>query len=278
MRVTFWGVRGSVPSPGLSTLRYGGNTSCLTVDCNPGRRLVLDAGTGIRALGRVLEGGTEPIVLLLSHTHWDHIQGFPFFEPIYQRDRVIDVFAPANSHSMLCGLVEQMDGFRFPVTPDRLPSRISCITADHMAILRGRGFDIARIATNHPGGGWGYRIASEGRSVVYLTDNELEPPPPETTTREQFAEFCRGADVLIHDAQYLESDMGRKHGWGHSVVSHACRLAVAAQVKHLVLYHHDPERDDAEIDAIQDDARAWLERAGARTRCSAAFEGLILDV
>ena len=123
-------------------------------------------------------------------------------------------------------------------------------------------------------GGSGYRIEHAGRAVVYLTDNELEPPEKQTTTFDEFAQFCRQADVLIHDAQYLEDDMPHKHGWGHSLVHQVCALAVAAQVKHLVLFHHDPDRSDDEIDSIQELARTQLQTQNQRLQCTAAYEGL----
>jgi ribonuclease BN (tRNA processing enzyme) len=132
------------------------------------------------------------------------------------------------------------------------------------------------MATNHPGGGAGYRLEHAGRSIVYLTDNELEPPYEKAMTYDEFAQFCWQADVLIHDAQYLEEDMPHKHGWGHSLVSQACALAVMAEVKHLVLFHHDPERSDAALDAIQAAARCWLHTQAPHMRCTAAYEGLTI--
>ena len=278
MTVRFWGVRGSIPSPGPSTSRYGGNTSCVSIDLGAAGTLVLDAGTGIRAAGKSLLDSDRMIYVLVSHTHWDHIQGFPYFAPIYQPGREINVFSSERGHTMLCSLVEQMDGFHFPVTPEKLPSQMECITENQMEFLSEHGLAVSKIATNHPGGASGYRIDHDGRSVVYLTDNELEPPGAKTTQLEEFADFCRGTDVLIHDAQYLTHDMPGKHGWGHSVVDHVCELALAAEVKHLVLYHHDPERTDPEIDAIQKEARARIQSANRSVACTAAFEGLTLEI
>jgi phosphoribosyl 1,2-cyclic phosphodiesterase len=278
MRVTFWGVRGSIPSPGALTARYGGNTSCVAIELGREKTLVLDAGTGIRELGKAMIGRDAEIFVLLSHNHWDHIQGFPFFAPIYQPHRRIYCFPTPQGHTLLYSLLEQMDGPHFPVTPKRLPSQTECITDDVMGFLREHGMNISRIPTNHPGGGYGYRIEHEGRSVVYLTDNELDPPYTKVTEFEAFAHFCQHADLLIHDAQYLPSDMPHKHGWGHSLVSQACELAVAAEVKHLILYHHDPERTDHELDAIQEDARAWFACHEPSITCTVAFEGLVLDL
>ena len=147
-----------------------------------------------------------------------------------------------------------------------------------MGFMREHGLSISRIPTNHPGGGYGYRIENHGRSVVYLTDNELDPPGQKATQFAEFVQFCRHTDVLIHDAQYLEEDMPHKHGWGHSLASQACELATAAEARHLILYHHDPDRTDDELDVVQQDADAWFKERNANIRCTVAFEGLTLDI
>lgn len=272
--VRFWGVRGSVPSPGPETVRYGGNTSCVSLHPGGDQVLVFDAGTGIRALGDALMADESRLFLLLSHGHWDHIQGFPFFAPIYRPGREIYMFPSVQGDEILCALMEQMDGAHFPVRPEELPSSPLCVTEAPTPFLARYGLALSRIPTNHPGNGFGYRFEQDGRTVVYLTDNELDPPYAKTTEFEAFADFCRGADLLIHDAQYLERDMPAKHGWGHSLVSQACRLAAAARVKHLVLTHHDPDRSDDELDAIGDEARAWLRANAPGVACSVAAEGL----
>lgn len=278
MTVKFWGVRGSIPSPGPSTVHYGGNTSCVSIDLGSDKILVLDAGTGIRELGKVLAVGNADIFVLLSHDHWDHIQGFPFFIPIYQPNRVIYTFTTLEAKSMLSSLIEQMDGAHFPVIPDNLPSQYQCITEDVTVFLRDYGFNISRIATNHPGSSTGYCIENDGRSVVYLTDNELDPPYEKTTEFDGFVQFCQHADILIHDAQYIEQDMPKKRGWGHSLVSQVCELALAAEVKHLILYHHDPDRTDNELDSIQENARSWFRKNNDTIQCTTAFERLALDI
>lgn len=278
MTLKFWGVRGSVPSPGSATRRYGGNTSCVSLHMHDGTILVLDAGTGIRSLGKALADDSAPICILLSHAHWDHIQGLPFFQPLYHADRTISVVPAPHARTPWCAVLEQMDGIHFPLTADALPAATQYITEHRMAFLEEQGWRLSPIATNHPGGGSGYRIEQDGRSVVYLTDNELEPPYDKATEVETFIHFCHQADVLIHDAQYLESDMPHKHGWGHSLVSQACALAAAAEVKHLILFHHDPDRTDAEVDEIQASARAWLHTQQQPIRCTAAFEGLVVEL
>ena len=178
----------------------------------------------------------------------------------------------------MCPLLGLMDGAHFPVTWEHLPSRTRCITKEEIDFLRSRGFDISRIAANHPGGSFGYRVENEGRSFVYLTDNELEPPYEKATDFDGFVKFCWKADVLIHDAQYVEPDMPHKHGWGHSLVRQVCDLALKAEVRHLILYHHDPDRSDQELDCIQEDTRRRLAEQSPHMPCTVAFEGLSLAI
>lgn len=278
MTIRFWGVRGSIPSPGSSTVRYGGNTPCVSMHFPDDRALVFDAGSGIRELGKFLSSNSGEIYIILSHSHWDHIHGFPFFHPIYQKARNISLFPNEIEQDAICSLLDQMDGAHFPVSAASLPSQPNCITENDLDFLRSRGINARKIATNHPGGGFGYRVENAGRSAIYLTDNELNPPYPKATQFEEFVAFCRNADILIHDAQYIESDMPMKYGWGHSLVSQACALAAAAEVKHLILYHHDPDRTDDQVDAIQEEARDWLRQRASRTQCTAAYEGLTLEI
>ncbi len=278
MTLQFWGVRGSIPTPGPTTVRYGGNTACVSVDLGHDTLLVLDAGTGIRTLGEDLVAKDTDIFVLLSHAHWDHIQGFPFFAPLYQPHRMISILPTPIGHTLWCSALDQMDGVHFPVTPEDLPARVLCLMEGGRGAFQERGCNLARIATNHPGGGAGYRLEHGGRSVVYLTDNELEPPYEKATGFDEFVEFCRRTDVLIHDAQYLQSDMPAKQGWGHSLVQQACQLAVAAEVKHLILFHHDPARTDDRLDVIQEAVRARLGTQNRHMQCTMAYEGLVVDL
>jgi phosphoribosyl 1,2-cyclic phosphodiesterase len=204
MKITFYGVRGSIPVPGVQTVKYGGNTACIFVEFKNGRHLILDAGTGIRGLGRRLMATQEPINLLLSHVHWDHIQGFPFFAPIYQPGRLLRVFPNAiDGYTTMVALLSQMDGASFPVHRRDLPCDIQCIVGAEQDVLMGNGINVVTRPLNHPGGGRAFRMEEEGASCAYVTDNELFPPYPVSTTYQEWVEFCKGVDVLIHDAQYV---------------------------------------------------------------------------
>ncbi len=276
--VEFWGVRGSLPTPGPDTVRYGGNTSCVSLAFETGEHLILDAGTGIRGLGGALSAGDGDLFILISHRHWDHVQGFPFFAPLYQENRRIYLFPATSGHELFCSLIDQMDGAHFPITPDLLPADWRCIERDESVFLAKRGIEVSRIAVNHPGGSSGFRIVRDGASVVYVPDNELDPPGEPVVRMDELITFCARADVLIHDAQYLPSDMPAKHGWGHSVVGQVLEMAHAADVGHLLLFHHDPDRSDDALDRMQEEARSWLRARGSATRCTVAREGLVLSV
>lgn len=272
MIVTFWGVRGSVPVPGPGTVRYGGNTSCVGVEVGS-RLLVLDAGTGIRALGEALEGPRE-IAVLLSHRHADHLQGLPFFAPLFDPEGTVSVLdGPAEDR---WSPLEVFDGVRVPLDPGRLGAGVRRVGEGAETFLARWGIRVRTLALRHPGGSTGYRIEHGGRSFVHVTDNELGEEDSDAPFFQACAEFCRGADLLCHDAQYLREEMPRRRGRGHSSVERVCELAAEAAVGRLVLFHHDPSRTDEEMDRID---RAARERtAAAGLRCDAAFEGMRIDL
>ena len=275
MIITFYGVRGSAPTPGPTTIKYGGNTSCIHLALDNGHDVVLDAGTGMKQLGRNLFNKTTPINIILSHVHWDHIQGYPFFSPIFQAERQIDVFTSIESTDQLPGaLFKQMNGVNFPVTLDELPSQNTCIFDNVETILQQRNIHITKKPLNHPGGGSAYRFEEDGMSCAYVTDNELEPPQNIHTTYDEWVDFLHGVDVLIHDAQYTEDDMPHKHGWGHSLISQVRQLAIDAEVGTLVMFHHDPDRSDAELDEIQIENEAYFKNKQNPAKSICAAEGM----
>lgn len=279
MVITFYGVRGSTPAPGPDTVKYGGNTSCVHVKLRNGRHLVLDAGSGMRKLGKILANYDDPINILLSHGHWDHIQGYPFFAPIYQADRQINVYTSVESeHRLLCSLFDQMDGNNFPVKAGELPSQSSCTFKGAESELYEKQIYVVKKPLNHPGGGSAYKISEDGVSCAYVTDNELEPPHKINTSYDEWVNYLHGVDVLIHDAQYTDADMPHKHGWGHSLISQVRQLAADAEVGALVMFHHDPDRSDAELDAIQIENEQQLKSDRAPTRSVVAAEGMQIKI
>jgi len=272
MQITCWGVRGSIPAPNPNNQRYGGNTSCLAVETDD-EILILDAGTGIRPLGHELEGTDKTIYIALTHVHSDHVEGFPFFRPLYEEGRPIHLLDHVYADTRW-SLLERFDGVHFPLEPDDIPAAIHRVRTNAVEYLHDAGFSLTRQPMNHPGGAYGYRLAVNGRTVVHIPDNEISPPGEPVAPFDALVDFCSGADVLVHDAQYRADDVPEKAGWGHSILRDACRLAREAAVDHLVFFHHDPERTDEALEAMQEQARDWL--APHDIDCTAAYEGLTL--
>ena len=276
MIITFYGVRGSTSVPGPQTVKYGGNTSCVHIELESGHDLILDAGTGIRLLGQKLAKKSTHVNVLLSHGHWDHIQGYPFFAPIYQTGRDINVYISVESGRKLFNtLFRQMDGTHFPIKVEDLPSNnIPKFKGIESEMYEREGINVVKQALNHPGGGVAYRIDENGVTCAYVTDNELDPPYALATNYDQWVNYLHGVDVLIHDAQYTEDDMPHKHGWGHSLISQVRQLATDAEVGTLVMFHHDPDRSDSQLDEIQIENEKYLKSHRAPTRSVCAAEGM----
>lgn len=283
MRVRFWGTRGSCPSPGPPTIRYGGNTTCVELRTDDDHLVILDAGTGIRDLGRSLvaqaDGSSIRGDVFFSHAHWDHIQGLPFFTPVFQTGHHFTLWgSPSLESSLEVVLRQQMSPVVFPVAFDQLKARIEFSELAHRR-HSGSGYDVEAINVRHPGSALGFRFSAPGdsaRSVVFIPDNELDRDGDRAdaaSTRDALVDFARGARVLIHDAMYTGSEYMDHRGWGHSSYRDAVDFAIAAEVETLVLFHHDPERgDDALDDQIVLCREMVLERAGS-VRIVAAAEG-----
>ena len=283
MRVTFYGVRGSIATPGPSTVRYGGNTVCVDVRTVDGTLVVFDMGTGIRVLGdELVAAGTrlpDPIHVFVTHAHWDHIIGAPFFAPIYRKEAhvILHSMTARAEASIQKGVL--FDGEHFPVRIADLPAHLER-PAFVAGPIRVGSATVRSVALNHPGGCEGFRIDdADGSSVCYLTDNELGAPvagvvaPPS-----ELARFAANVGLLIHDAQYMPDDMPAKRGWGHSVVDDVLALARDAEARTVALHHHDPWRDDHALDQIANHARAWCRANAPKMSTLVASEGLALEV
>lgn len=294
----FWGVRGSIPVPGPATVRYGGNTSCVEMRAD-GELIILDAGSGIRSLGIALENefGSRPInlTLLITHAHWDHIQGFPFFVPSYNDKNQVRVFgydgADAGLREILKG---QMATPFFPVALYDLPGKIDIEKLETMEFNIGK-VRVRSKLMNHPGVCVGYRLFISAGSVAYLPDNEpydafkLHSAESNLLSTEQtrkraeeerasLVKFLRGSDVLILDAQYTDEEYQAHIGWGHGSLSAAVSLALDAGVGKLVLFHHDPNHDDATVDAMVEGARKLAAKSASHLEVEGAREGAELPL
>ncbi len=244
----FWGTRGSVASPGESTVRYGGNTCCVEVRCGE-QVIILDAGTGIRCLGHDLElQGITDVSLLVSHTHMDHIQGFPFFTPLYNRSFKLCVYGPVGGAIQTSeALCKQMESYYFPVPFQDLPARVRFQSYNGSFLVGPVSVQVQEL--NHPGGSRGFRIGYADKTLVYLTDHEpyssLYGDTEYSRERDRnILEFTRGADLLIREAQYTVEEYPARRGWGHGTFDMAARDAAAAGVKRLAIFHHDPAHSD----------------------------------
>lgn len=273
----FWGVRGSIPTPGPKTVHFGGNTSCVEVRCGS-QIIILDAGTGLRVLGRALlaEFKNQPLnlTLLLTHTHWDHIQGLPFFEPIYHSRCRLQILGCEGARKGLINvLAGQMERAYFPVPFDKLPGNIEVEELNKFDFKIGSVRVRAQWA-HHPGMCVGYRLFTPRGSVAYFPDTE---PRPGGEDREMI-KFLSGTDVLILDSQYDAAEYLRHAGWGHGCVDASVALALAAKVKQLCLFHHDPDRSDKQLETLLRNARKFVAGQRARLKVDAAREGMTIQL
>jgi CheY-like chemotaxis protein/phosphoribosyl 1,2-cyclic phosphodiesterase len=291
MRVRFWGTRGSVAKPGPTTLRYGGNTSCVEVRTADRTLIVLDCGTGAHGLGLALAASAEQPVrghLLITHTHWDHIQGFPFFAPLFTRDNEWDIYAPGGLGQQLeVTLAGQMEYTYFPITLSQ------CGAAIRFHDLSESSFEIGKLRVtprylNHPALTLGYRLEVDGAVVVYAVDHEphaRDRAGPAAGSRggspvhredQRHVEWLAGADLLIHDAQYTVEEYPQRMNWGHTPAEWAVDYALAAGVKRLALFHHDPQRDDAALDRLVDVCRRRAANTGLDVFAAAEGQVVVL--
>jgi phosphoribosyl 1,2-cyclic phosphodiesterase len=289
----FWGVRGSIPTPGPTTVYYGGNTSCIEVRAD-GQIIILDGGTGLRLLGRQLmaEFDNSPVelTLLLTHTHWDHIQGLPFFLPVYKQQNQLRILGYEGArHGLVNILTSQMESPYFPIGLKEVPANVKIEELKETSFTIGP-IRVESCMANHPGVCVGYRLYTSGGSIAFFPDNEphfghCHDPQfrgSGDTTKLEFArnedrkiaEFVKGVDVLIMDSQYDRDEYAQHRGWGHGCIDDVVKFALKSNVKRLFLFHHDPEHDDAKIDQMVAHAREMVAAEKGALKVEAAREGM----
>jgi phosphoribosyl 1,2-cyclic phosphodiesterase len=274
MEIKFWGTRGSIPAPGAQTLEFGGNTTCVEVVLANRQRIVIDGGTGLRLLGKHLMENHIPcrFHLLLTHGHWDHLLGIPFFEPIYLESTkvIVDGWPPAFQGMTRVFDSHMGDGF-FPVAFDHLKADIDYLNTVASSPLDLDDVLIDSIRLNHPQGGLGFRFREGKHTMVFITDNELSAARGKRIP--EFVEFVRGCDLLIHDAQYLPEEISERRGWGHSTYEEVVALAQEAEVHNLLFTHHDPSRSDGDVEKIVALSREMMAAHSKLRSVDAAREG-----
>ena len=270
MIIRCWGARGSIPVSGEAYLKYGGDTTCLEIRTKDDDIVIVDAGSGIRRLGiSLISEERYRFAMLFTHAHWDHLMGFPFFKPIYYRDTHISMFGcPFVQTSVKEMIARVMAPPNFPVNYEDIRADISyhesCQTEFTVKSIL-----VTSIALSHPNQGMGYKFVEDGKSFVFLTDNELTYKHPGGLDYEDYLRFSADADLLIHDAEYNAQEYKKQRTWGHSVYKDALRLAMKANVKKFGLFHHNQERSDSAIDEMVEDCRRIIREHQSPLECFA---------
>lgn len=279
LTLSYWGSRGTLPVPGQGTLRYGGNTSCVSLQVDDEPLIIFDAGTGIKNLSNhLVASGIKRLTakIFISHPHWDHINALPFFVPLYIQGNEIEILGPSQGDASTRTIIStQMDDVYFPVTIREFGARVFFHDLREESLYVG-GIQVDSLLLKHPGNCLGYRASFNGKTVCYITDNELYPigsPNYDAVFEERLTRFIHGTDILIIDTSYLDEEYPAKIGWGHSCTSEVIRIANQAHVKSLHLFHHDPDQDDAAVDRKQSQAKRGLELLDSTVECLCPAEG-----
>ena len=279
MKIKIWGCRGTIPSPGEHTLKYGGNTTCVEIRDEGGFRTVIDAGSGLRLLGKqIIKDKCKEICLMITHAHWDHLMGFPFFTPAYIDGFKINLCGVAAAKDYLSKILpRQLEAPYFPVDFSQLKAEFHfCVNTPGKKLCHRLKID--SIELSHPNGGYGYKFVEDGKTFVFLTDNELSDKHSQSKTYQQYVDFCKNSDLLLHDAQYTNEEYKKTKGWGHSTYDMAVSLAKDANVKSLGLIHHDPDRTDEQLDKIVNELKLKLQNDKSKLNLFAAYEQMEIQL
>jgi phosphoribosyl 1,2-cyclic phosphodiesterase len=270
MKIRCWGARGSIPVSGGDYVTYGGDTTCIEIRTREDEVIIVDAGSGIRRLGNLLiQEKKDRIAMVFTHAHWDHILGFPFFKPIYRRGTAIQMYGCPLAQESIQGMISRtMEAPYFPVNFQDLQADISYHEACESSFSI-QSLTVTPIALSHPNQGYGYKFTENGRSFVFLTDNELGHQHPGGLHFQDYLEFSRGADFLVHDAEYTEEEYRETRTWGHSLFTEALRLALEAKVKTFGVFHHNQERTDSALEGMVQQCRRIIGEQGAEMECFA---------
>jgi phosphoribosyl 1,2-cyclic phosphodiesterase len=278
MKINFWGTRGSISAPGRERIKYGGHTTCVSVELADGSIIIIDGGTGIKDLSDYFQKNKPELTnfnVLMTHAHWDHVIGFPFFLPVYFKKNTINFYGTSTTHKNVKKLIAHVwDPPFFPVPFESLKAKFNFYQCRKCKFIEINHAKITTIPLSHPNGGVGYKIEENNKTFVFLTDNELSFQHNPEIKVEDYAEFARGADLLVHDGQYSPKDYKITRGWGHSVYLEACELALKAGVKKLALTHHDYNHSDKDIDGFVKEGKAYFRANKSRIQCLAARDGL----
>ncbi len=279
MYIKCWGSRGSIPVSGKSCLKYGGDTTCIEIRSRSGDIIIVDAGTGIRRLGnRLIKEKMRKFHFIFTHAHWDHVMGFPYFKPLYSKHTEFRMHrCPFHSKFVETILSKVMAPPNFPVKYSDIRAQMhyeaSCPTEFEIGSMR-----IIPIPLSHPNSGSGYKFIEDGKSFVFLTDNELGCVHTGGRPYRDYLEFCAGADLLMHDAEYTPEEYKKFFDWGHSVYTDALKLAFEAGVKQLGLFHLNQDRTDKDMDKIVSDCRRTIRDKGSKLKCSGVKSDMVFNL
>ncbi len=289
MYFKFWGTRGSIPVPGKSTFKYGGNTPCVEIRSSKDKLIILDAGSGIREFGNhLLKNKNDSVIdIFFSHYHWDHIQGIPFFAPLYQREAVVNLYGETCGGERIKDILgSQMASHYFPIELDDMSAKTTFNEIEPNKKYDIDGIKIETFRANHSSPTISFKFTEGEKSFIYLTDNELKLNELENGNissqlldlNKEIIDFCRGADYLIHDSMYDEALLMKKKGWGHSSNVTLAYFSILSSVKNLILFHYNPDYTDDKIDELLKETRLLLKAEKSEIKCLASMEGLRIDL